>query len=117
MSTDVVLTLVAVACAIISITCFDLTRRALKRRERDRARAQEAAEEVRDRVAVALAAAVGQVPIRQCHVEDIKYGETMCWRSKDWEEHTDYVAGYDGDPGPSPDGFHGKPIVLKGEAL
>lgn len=72
MSTDVVLTLVAVACAIVSITCYDFTRRALKRRERDRARAQEAAEEVRDRVAVALAAAVGQVPIRQCHVEDIK---------------------------------------------
>ena len=115
MSNEAILTMVAVVCAIISITCFDLTRRALKRREKERAKAQEAAEEVRDRVAVAMAAAVGQVPIRQCHVEDIKFGDTVCWRSEDWKDHTDYVAGYDGDPGPSPEGFHGKPLFLKGQ--
>lgn len=125
MSNEAILTMIAVVCAIISIACFDYVRRALKRRAKAREQEQERESmlkmqsrinEMHDRMAVAMASAVGQVPIRQCHLEDIKYGETVCWRSEDFEQHTDYVAGYDGDPGPSTHGFHGKPIVLKGNA-
>lgn len=124
MSNEAILTMIAVVCAIISIACFDYVRRALKRRAKIKAEEQEREfalklqkriNEMHDRVAVAMAAAVGQIPIRQCRVEDIKYGETVCWRSEDFQQHSDYVAGYDGDPGPSADGFHGKPIVLEGQ--
>lgn len=123
MSSEAILTMISVVCAVISIACFDFVRRALKRRAKAREEEQRREDlltmqkrinEMKDRVAVAMAAAVGQVPIRQCHAEDIKYGDTVCWPSEDWQQHTDYVAGFDGDTGPSPEGFHGKPIVVDG---
>lgn len=76
--------------------------------------ARRLAEELRRAFVARLAAQAGADLVEPIRVEDIKYGDKVCWHPHDMSDHKHYVAGYDGDPGPSTDGVHARPIVAKG---
>lgn len=75
---------------------------------------ENAAEDRKFRTMALISALTGQVPIEPVNVADIKHRDKVCWHSLDGSRHEHYVAGYDGDPGPSADGIHARPIVPKG---
>lgn len=118
MSNEAILTLVAVACAIISITCFDYVRRALnrcaKQKEEEQA-AKDAEQQIRRQMMAKMLERYGVTPVSPIAVTEIKNGEEVCWISPETGSHEHYTAGYDGDPGPSADGVHCRKISPEGQ--
>lgn len=105
------LTIVVSATAVVSI------RRVYRRRLLEleaKLAAHALSETLRSGLAAALAARAGADLVEPIRVEDIKYGDKVCWRQTDGSNHQHYVAGYDGDPGPSTDGIHARKIIPKG---
>lgn len=90
--------------AIMNVTIETIFRCARRRRE---AREQAAALEAADRF---MARVFGVVRGEQVAPADIKYGDKILWWSDDGEQHEHYTAGFDGDPGPSTDGKHVRPV-------
>lgn len=101
----------------VAFLISDLMRRDLKRKTKkleNKLAAHQAAEELRRGIMAGLAAQAGADLVEPIRVEDIKYGDKVCWRQTDGSNHQHYVAGYDGDPGPSTDGIHARKIAPKG---
>lgn len=61
-----------------------------------------------------LGALSGQTPVEPVAVKEIKHRDEVCWHSADGSRHEHYQAGYDGDPGPSEDGLHARPLTPRG---
>lgn len=73
------------------------------------------AEQKKERQLAALFGALtGMTPIEPIKITDIKHRDAVCWHSTDGRRHEHYIAGYDGDPGPSTDGIHARPLTPKG---
>lgn len=108
--------LIFVTSAVISFVICDIIRR---RRDRERRRrlekTQKILNEMRSGFLANLAAQAGGDLVEPIQVEEIKYGDRVCWHPEDMSDHQHYVAGYDGDPGPSTDGVHARPIAQRGE--
>jgi plastocyanin len=85
--------------ALISITISSV------RLSRARRRYNDAAEQMRSAAMLAMQS-VGAAACEDVPTHEIKFGDEICWQNPDTEEHADYTAGYDGDPGPSPEGLH-----------
>lgn len=108
MTWEILLTVLVVAVAVFTV--FDMVRTS-RRRRRKRAEAKA------DEFAVAVLAAIMAPAVAQVgelvKPADIKYGDKVCWSSADHSKHVHYVAGFDGDPGPSADGVHMRPFELR----
>lgn len=86
-------------------------------RRRREAAAKKAAEATAAEIAESLhrtihgmAQRLGLKHIHECDLADIKFGDRAHWASDDMREQLEYTAGYDGDPGPSEGGHHGKEV-------
>ncbi|MGZ1491506.1 hypothetical protein [Brevibacterium sediminis] len=114
---SLIISLTALALSITVTVIYERTRRRQKARirqlENERA-ARELGEKMRRAFMATLAAQAGTNLVEPVRVEDIKYGDKVCWHPHDMSDHQHYVAGYDGDPGPSTDGVHARPITPKG---
>ena len=102
---------------VVSATAVVSIRRVYRRRLLEleaKLAAHELSETLRRGIATALAARAGADLVEPIRVDDIKYGDKVCWRQTDGSNHQHYVAGYDGDPGPSADGIHARKIIPKG---
>lgn len=117
MSASLALSLLTIVIAVISFCIADYSRRVYRRRikqlEKELA-ARDLADSLRRSFVAAMAAQAGAPLVEPVRLEDIKFGEEVCWRPKDGSDHQHYVAGYDGDPGPSTAGVHARPITPKG---
>ena len=117
MTPDLTVALIAIVIAVIFICIVDYSRRVYRRRikqlEKEKAE-RELAEAMRRALISTIAAQAGTNLVEPVRVEDIKYGDKVCWHPHDMSDHQHYVAGYDGDPGPSTDGVHARPIDQKG---
>lgn len=114
---DPIVLSVLVVVMFMAFLIADLKRRDHKRKEKElqnKLAAHQLAEELRKGFAAQLAAQAGADLVEPIRVEDIKYGDKVCWRQTDGSNHQHYVAGYDGDPGPSTDGIHARKIIPKG---
>lgn len=58
-----------------------------------------------------IGALTGRPAVEPVAVKDIKHQEEVCWHSDDGRRHEHYLAGYDGDPAPSENGIHARPIT------
>lgn len=117
MTPDLTVALIAIVIAVIFICIVDYARRTHKRRVKqleNQKAAHDLGEQMRRAFAARLAAQAGINLIEPVQVEDIKYGDTVHWHPHDMSDHQHYVAGYDGDPGPSTDGVHARPIAQTG---
>lgn len=102
--------LIVFVAAVIVFTVVDIIRTSRRRRrKRAEAKADEFATAVLAAIMAPAMAQLGEL----VESSDIKYGDKVCWSSADHSEHVHYVAGFDGDPGPSPDGVHMRPFELR----
>ena len=67
------------------------------------------AAKAREQVERAMEQMFGLIRAEDVDVRDIKYGDHIIWVSRDQRHHHPYVAGYDGDSGPSREGRHVRP--------
>lgn len=117
MSTSLALSLCTIVVAVLSFVISDYTRRVYRRRVKELEKelaARRLGEELRRAFVARLAAQAGADLVEPIQVKEIKYGDRVCWHPEDMSDHQHYVAGYDGDPGPSTDGIHARPIAPKG---
>lgn len=117
MSVSLALSLLTIVIAVISFCIADYSRRVYRRRikQLEKEKAERELAEAMRRAFIATVAAQALVDlVEPVKVEDIKYGDKVCWHPHDMSDHQHYVAGYDGDPGPSTDGVHARPITPKG---
>lgn len=117
MSASLTLSLLTIVIAILSFCIADYSRRVYRRRikqlEKEKA-ARDLADQLRRGLMASIAAWSGTSLVEPIPVEDIKYGDKVCWHPHDMSDHQHYIAGYDGDPGPSADGIHARPITQTG---
>lgn len=117
MSPSLTISLIAIVFGVLSFCITDYTRRVYRRRikqlEKEKAE-RDLAEAMRRAFIATVAAQAGADLVEPIQVEDIKYGDKVCWHPHDMSDHQHYVAGYDGDPGPSADGVHARPIAQTG---
>ncbi|MGW9002221.1 hypothetical protein [Brevibacterium casei] len=107
----------AIGVAIYAIRSNIKTRRAIdeQRKLLAAAEAKKKTEREQARQVMALLGALsGQTPVEPVAVKDIKHRDEVCWHSADGSRHEHYQAGYDGDPGPSKDGLHARPLTPGG---
>ena len=117
MSLSLAVSLFTILVSAVSVAMVVRLRRIYRRRLQEleaALAAHELSETLRRGIATALAARAGADLVEPIRVEDIKYGDKVCWRQTDGSNHQHYVAGYDGDPGPSADGIHARKIIPKG---
>lgn len=109
--TDVYLLLAVTVVLVFTVT--DITRRSLERRRlvKRRAEAQAAMKAAAEKYLDSLSAHAGEI----VRPEDIRYGDRVCWATTDRSQHEHYVAGFDGDPGPSTEGLHLRSSDLRRE--
>lgn len=96
--------LLAIVAAVVGFTAADMAARTVRRR-----RARRQAAEVAGMMQ-GLAVALVRPPMESVKAEDIKYGDRICWTGPN-HAHEHYIAGFDGDPGPSREGQHARPII------
>lgn len=117
MSASLTLSLLTIVIAILSFCLADYSRRVYRRRikqlEKEKA-ARDLDDAMRRGIMASIAAQAGAHLVEPVPVENIKYGDKVCWHTHDMSDHQHYVAGYDGDPGPSTDGVHARPIAQTG---
>lgn len=97
--------LLSVVISAVVFTIADYTLRKLRRRREVRERAE--ALELADRF---MARMFGVIRGEEVAPDAIKNGDQILWWSTDGQQHEHYTAGFDGDPGPSADGKHVRPI-------
>ena len=117
MSISLAISIATILLAAASVAMSVYTRRVYRRRVEeleDELTTRRLAEQIRMAVVSRIAAQAGADLVEPVRVEDIKYGDKMCWHPEDMSDHQHYVAGYDGDPGPSTDGIHARKITPKG---
>lgn len=91
----------------LSVT-MDLIIRTIRRhRQKQHIKAHAEAVEIADEY---LERVFGIVRAEPVELADIKYGEHIFWGNDDHTVQKNYVAGFDGDPGPSTEGHHVRPI-------
>lgn len=107
----------AIGFTIYAIRANIKTRRAIDEQRKllaaAEARKQLEREQARQ-VMTIIGAITGQEPVEPVAVKDIKHRDRVCWHSDDGRRHEHYLAGYDGDPGPSETGLHARPITPRG---
>lgn len=106
---EIVLTTVVVI--VLLLVVVDLVVRARQRRLRQQQRAMDRMAKMIVGQMLAGASAAGEL----VRPENIKCGDEMCWVSRDRKEHEHYVAGFDGDSGPSAEGLHMRPLNVRRE--
>ncbi|GAA1642753.1 hypothetical protein GCM10009700_31940 [Brevibacterium sanguinis] len=74
---------------------------------------RQAEQEKERQLAALFGALTGTTPVEPIKITDIKHKDEVCWHSTDGRRHEHYFAGYDGDPGPSTDGIHARPLTPK----
>lgn len=97
------LVVITIASTITDLIIRSIRRRRQKRHEQAHAEAVALADEYMERV-------FGIVRAEAVELSDIKYGEHIFWGNDDHTVQKNYVAGFDGDPGPSTEGHHVRPI-------
>lgn len=96
---------------VLVLVVVDVIVRVRQRRLRQRQRAMDRMAEVIVGQMLAGASAAGEL----VRPESIKCGDEVCWVSSDRKQHEHYVAGFDGDSGPSIEGLHMRPLNVRRE--
>lgn len=96
-----------VVVVIMSVTMDLIIRVIRRRRQKQHIKAHKEAVALADEYMERVFGIIRAEPVE---LSDIKYGEHIFWGNNDHTVQKSYVAGFDGDPGPSHEGHHVRPI-------
>ena len=105
--------LAAGVAVVAAVAITDLVLRLRDARRRKRTVADTDAQRRRNAAVIAhhMMKSFGLIQVHPVAVDDIKCGDHIYWQSDDQTQVQEYIAGYNGDPGPSAGGRHGREHV------